>query len=100
MDEQLFPLRKRQGFLQWVTGRRVLPEGGLAGTGKGKITLKCRYPGEGLQWSDGDDEFRWPSPVSSTCNVEVTLPNYSSRAVLAHKLLTAIEETKDRNFLR
>jgi hypothetical protein len=78
----------------------VLPEGGLASINKGKITLKCRYPGESLRWTDGDDEYRWPNPVSSTCNVEVTLPNFSSRPVLAHKLLTAIEETRDRNFLK
>ena len=54
----------------------------------------------GFDWTDGDDEFRWPSPVSSTCNVELTLPNFSRRPVLAQKLLTAIEETKDRNFLK
>ena len=38
-------------------------------------------------------------PVSSTCNVEVTLPNFSKRNVLAEKLITAIEATKERFFL-
>ena len=77
----------------------MLPEGGLASINKGRITLKCRYPGESLRWTDGDDEFRWPSPVSSTCNVEVTLPYFSSRPVLAQKLLTAIEETSPERLL-
>ena len=82
-----------------MTGRRVLPEGGLVSTNKGKITLKCLWPdSKDLRWTDEDDEFRWPSPVSSTCNVDVTLPNFSKREVLAAKLLTAIEET--RNFLQ
>ena len=78
----------------------MLPEGGLASTDKGRITLKCRWWEQGERpWAE-DPEFRWPSPGSSTCNVEVTLPYFSSRPVLAQKLLTAIEETKDRNFLK
>ena len=99
-DEVLFPQQGRQDFLQWVVGPRVLPEGGLASTKNGKITLKCQWPGEGIRWTDEAHEDRWPHPVSSTCNVEVTLPNFSLRHVLAKKLLTAIEETKDRNFLK
>lgn len=82
-----------------MAGRRVLPESGLASTEKGKITLKLTLPGEGgVRWTDQDDEYRWPNPVSSTCNVEVTLPNFSRRDILAQKLLTAIEV--DRNFLK
>ena len=82
-----------------MTGRRVLPEGGLASTPEGKITLRCLHSGEGPRWTDKDDEFRWPSPKASTCILVVTLPNFSKREVLAEKLLLAIAETKDRNFL-
>ena len=98
-DEQHFPQQRLQDFLQWAAGLLVLPEGGLASTPKGKITLRCLHSGEGPRWTDEDDEFRWPSPVASTCIVEVTLPNFSKREVLAEKLLTAIAETKDRNYL-
>tara|TARA_B100000780_G_C21007249_1_gene403224 strand:+ start:133 stop:372 length:240 start_codon:yes stop_codon:yes gene_type:complete len=78
----------------------VLPEGGLASTEKGKITLRCRFPErEDRWWTEALPEESWPLPVSSTCNVEVTLPNFSKRDILAKKLLTAIEETKCRNFL-
>tara|TARA_B100000795_G_scaffold212047_1_gene165701 strand:- start:125 stop:784 length:660 start_codon:yes stop_codon:yes gene_type:complete len=99
-DEQSFPQQRLQDFLHWVAGLRVLPEGGLASTEMGKITLKCRWPPVDaqerklLRWTDKDVEFKWPSPESSTCNVEVTLPNFSKRDVLAKKLLTAIEETR------
>ena len=97
-DEQYFPQQRLQDFLYWVTGRRVLPEGGLASTPEGKITLKCLHSGEGPRWTDEDDEFRWPSPVANICIVVVTLPNFSKREVLAQKLLFAIAETKGRNF--
>ena len=71
---------------------------GLASTEKGKITLRCCYPeSEDRWWREAEED--WPLPVSSTCNVEVTLPNFSDRNVLAEKLITAIEATKERFFL-
>ena len=87
-------------MLHWVAGRRVLPQGGLASTPEGKITLHCRFPeGEDLHlWTDELPEESWPLPVSSTCNVAVTLPNFSKRAALADKLLTALAETSHRNY--
>ena len=76
----------------------MLPEGGLASTEKGKITLRCCYPeSEDRWWREAEED--WPLPVSSTCNVEVTLPNFSDRNVLAEKLITAVEATKERFFL-
>ena len=77
----------------------MLPQGGLASTPEGKITLRCRFPeDEDLHvWADEPEES-WPLPVSSTCNVAVTLPNFSKRAALAKKLLTAVAETSQRNY--
>ena len=75
----------------------MLPEGGLASTEKGKITLRCCYPeSEDRWWREAEED--WPLPVSSTCNVAVTLPNFSKRAALADKLLTAVAETSQRNY--
>ena len=76
----------------------MLPEGGLASTEKGKITLRCCYrESEDRWWREAEED--WPLPVSSTCNVEVTLPNFSDRNVLTEKLITAVEATKERFFL-
>ena len=49
-------------------------------------------------WTDEKPEESWPLPVSSTCNVAVTLPNFSKRAALADKPLTAVAETSHRNY--
>ena len=49
-------------------------------------------------WTDELPEESWPLPVSSTCNVAVTLPNFSERAALAYKLTTAVTETSQRNY--
>ena len=98
-EEQHFTQQRLQDFLYWVSGRRVLPVGGLASTPEGKITLRCLHSGEGPRWTDEDDEFIWPSPTSNICNVVLTLPNFSKLEVLAKKLLDAIAETKERNFL-
>ena len=78
----------------------MLPQGGLASTPEGKITLRCRFPeDEDLHvWTDELPEESWPLPVSSTCNVAVTLPNFSQRAALAYKLTTAVTETSQRNY--
>ena len=78
----------------------MLPQGGLESTPEGKITLRCRFPeDEDLHlWTDELPEESWPLPVSSTCNVAVTLPNFSKRDVLAHKLDTAVAETSQRNY--
>ena len=78
----------------------MLPQGGLASTPEGKITLRCRFPeDEDLHlWTDELPEESWPLPVSSTCNVAVTLPNFSKRDVLADKLKTAVSETSQRNY--
>ena len=78
----------------------MLPQGGLASTPEGKITLRCRFPEvEDLHlWTDELPEESWPLPVSSTCNVAVTLPNFSKRDVLADKLITAVTETSQRNY--
>ena len=78
----------------------MLPQGGLASTPEGKITLRCRFPeDEDLHfWTDELPEESWPLPVSSTCNVAVTLPNFSKRDVLADKLITAVAETSERNY--
>ena len=78
----------------------MLPQGGLASTPEGKITLRCRFPeGDELDlWTDELPEESWPLPISSTCNVAVTLPNFSKRAALADKLLTAVAETSQRNY--
>ena len=77
----------------------MLPQGGLASTPEGKITLRCRFPEDDDHfWTDELPEESWPLPVSSTCNVAVTLPNFSQRAALAKKLLTAVAETSQRNY--
>ena len=86
-------------MLHWVAGRRVLPQGGLASTPEGKITLRCRFPEDDDHfWTDELPEESWPLPVSSTCNVAVTLPNFSKRAALADKLKTAVSATSHRNY--
>ena len=78
----------------------MLPQGGLASTPEGKITLRCRFPeDEDLHlWTDELPEESWPLPISSTCNVAVTLPNFSERAALAYKLTTVVTETSQRNY--
>jgi len=77
----------------------VLPQGGLASTPEGKITLRCRFPEDDDHfWTDELPEESWPLPVSSTCNVAVTLPNFSKRAALADKLKTAVSATSHRNY--
>ena len=78
----------------------MLPQGGLESTPEGKITLRCRFPeDEDLHlWTDELPEESWPLPVSSTCNVAVTLPNFSERAALAYKLTTVVTETSQRNY--
>ena len=77
----------------------MLPQGGLASTPEGKITLRCRFPEDDDHfWTDELPEESWPLPVSSTCNVAVTLPNFSERAALAYKLKTAVSETSQRNY--
>ena len=77
----------------------MLPQGGLASTPEGKITLRCRFPEDDDHfWTDELLEESWPLPVSSTCNVAVTLPNFSKRAALADKLKTAVSATSHRNY--
>ena len=77
----------------------MLPQGGLASTPEGKITLRCRFPEDDDHfWTDELPEESWPLPVSSTCNVAVTLPNFSKRAALADKLKTAVSATSHRNY--
>ena len=49
-------------------------------------------------WTDELPEESWPLPVSSTCNVAVTLPNFSERNVPAYKLKTAVSATSHRNY--
>ena len=77
----------------------MLPQGGLASTPEGKITLRCRFPEDDDHfWTDELPEESWPLPVSSTCNVAMTLPNFSKRDNFANKLITAIAETSHRNY--
>ena len=77
----------------------MLPQGGLASTPEGKIALRCRFPEDDDHfWTDELPEESWPLPVSSTCNVAVTLPNFSERAALAYKLTTAVSATSHRNY--
>ena len=72
-------------FLHWSTGRREVPFGGLVPTESQKIKLRFNEATVGSA-----DESRWPLPQARTCVHTVTLSNFSSRAVLREKLLTAI----------
>ena len=94
-DEIVFDEARRQSFLGWATGRRVLPLNGLVATEKGKIKLRCLWPEQEDRWGK-DLESRWPLPKSSTCNAEITLPPYSEPEVLKKKLVDeALQMTGD-----
>ena len=56
-DEQCFPQKRREDFLHWAAARSVLPEGGLASTEKGKITLRCCYQeSEDRWWREAEED--------------------------------------------
>jgi len=89
-DEGAFPPGRRQQFLEWATGRSVVPALGLGSTANGKIKLRWD---EAVQV--GDDESKWRLPQPRTCFHEVRLPNYSDMDVLLKKLLLAIDHRDD-----
>jgi hypothetical protein len=75
-------------FLNWLTARPVLPPNGLQDTEAGRIKLRL----------DASAELG-AYPKASTCEHELTLPDYRDAGALRSKLLEALaQHEKDPKF--
>jgi hypothetical protein len=73
---------ERIAFVQFVTGSRTLPIGGLGGL-RPKIHIARKL--------DGEEQL----PTVSTCQTYLKLPEYRSKEKLKEKLMCAIHEGRD-----
>jgi E3 ubiquitin-protein ligase TRIP12 len=75
----------QSSFLQFVTGFRQVPIGGL----------QAFHPKISIVRKPCDNESNMALPTASTCNNQLKLPEYTSEEVLWEKLILAITEGRD-----
>lgn len=83
-----FTLDERRAFLQFTTGSPNLPIGGFKAL-QPPFTVVLKHPDDE---SLGKDSYL---PSVMTCANYLKLPDYSTRAVMAHQLRVAVEEGSD-----
>jgi E3 ubiquitin-protein ligase TRIP12 len=79
-----FDAGQRQQFVQFVTGTRFIPKGGLAGLSPG-LTIARSHEA-------ADPKVDEKLPSVSTCAQYFKMPEYSTREVLRDRLIVAIRE--------
>jgi hypothetical protein len=76
------PPKEQAGLLQFMTGYRQAPIGGLSAI-RPAMTVVRKTPGE---QKDPDEEL----PLAAVCSNTLKLPPYSSEEVLFKRLMTAV----------
>lgn len=81
-----FDQAHRRQFLQFLTGCPTLPPGGLQGLARPLNVTRKGTPGETLR-----SEIDGSLPSASTCFHQVKLPPYSTPAIMAERLVYAMQ---------